>query len=85
MVVELIDTYGLDVVQAYMGHIQHNAEVAVREMLKIVGKRIVDSTGSSKVNAVDYLDDGSAIKMCLNIDIHNGEAVCDFSYVLMLY
>ncbi|XP_023348748.1 5-oxoprolinase-like [Eurytemora carolleeae] len=39
LVSELIDQYGLDVVQAYMGHIQHNAEVAVREMLKIIGKK----------------------------------------------
>lgn len=33
---ELITEYGLDVVQAYMGHIQANAEVAVRAMLKEV-------------------------------------------------
>ncbi|XP_043474758.1 5-oxoprolinase [Leptopilina heterotoma] len=79
LVIELIDIYGLEVVQAYMGHIQHNAEVAVREMLKYIGKQIYESTGSTKVNAIDYLDDGSAIKMCLDIDIHNGEAVCDFT------
>ncbi len=36
LVCELIDSYGLDVVQAYMGHIQSNAEVAVRSMLKEV-------------------------------------------------
>ncbi|XP_033225027.1 5-oxoprolinase isoform X2 [Belonocnema kinseyi] len=79
LVIELIDIYELDVVQAYMGHIQHNAEVAVREMLKVVGKRIFQSTGSTSVNAVDYLDDGSPIKMSLEIDIQKGEAICDFS------
>ena len=31
---ELITSYGMDVVQAYMLYIQENAEVAVREMLK---------------------------------------------------
>lgn len=67
-----------------MGHIQHNAEVAVREMLKVVGKKMIETTGSSKVNAIDYLDDGSAIKMCLDIDIHKGEAICDFTYVFSL-
>ena len=77
--IELIDIYELDVVQAYMGYIQHNAEVAVREMLKLVGKRILKSTGFTSVNAVDYLDDGSPIKMSLEIDIQKGEAVCDFS------
>ena len=77
--IELIDTYELDVVQAYMGHIQHNAELAVRDMLKLVGKKMFESTGSTIVNAIDYLDDGSPIKMCLNIDITKGEALCDFS------
>jgi 5-oxoprolinase (ATP-hydrolysing) len=35
----LIDAYGLDVVQAYMGYIQENAEIAVREMLKEIGTK----------------------------------------------
>lgn len=35
LVGELIDQYGLDVVQAYMTHIQKNAELAVRDMLKV--------------------------------------------------
>lgn len=35
LVSELIDEYGLDVVQAYMTHIQNNAELAVRDMLKV--------------------------------------------------
>ena len=34
LVSDLIEEYGLDVVQAYMKYIQENAEVAVREMLK---------------------------------------------------
>ena len=36
LVCELIDGYGLDVVQAYMKHIQNNAEIAVRNLLKQV-------------------------------------------------
>ena len=35
---ELIDAYGLDVVQAYMNHIQENAEIAVRQVLKAYGR-----------------------------------------------
>ena len=35
LVSELINEYNLDVVQAYMGHIQKNAELAVRDMLKV--------------------------------------------------
>lgn len=38
LVSELIDTYGLKVVQAYMDYIQQNAEVAVRDMLKEIAK-----------------------------------------------
>lgn len=38
LVTELIDAYGLNVVQAYMNYIQQNAEEAVRDMLKEIGK-----------------------------------------------
>ena len=37
LVCDLIKEYSLDVVQAYMGHIQKTAEDSVREMLKKVG------------------------------------------------
>ncbi|XP_076238915.1 5-oxoprolinase [Calliopsis andreniformis] len=79
LVNELIDTYGLDVVQAYMGHIQHNAEVAVRDMLKSVGSKLLKETGSTAATAIDYMDDGSPIQFLLSIDIEKGEAVCDFT------
>lgn len=39
LVVELMEAYGLDVVQAYMKYIQENAEVAVRDMLREIGRR----------------------------------------------
>lgn len=61
-----------------MGHIQRNAEIAVREMLKSVGENILQQTGSTSVTAVDYLDDGSPIKLRLDINIKKGEAFCDF-------
>lgn len=38
LVSELIDIYGLNVVQAYMKYIQENAEVAVRDMLKEIAR-----------------------------------------------
>ncbi|MCP6508574.1 hydantoinase B/oxoprolinase family protein, partial [Klebsiella pneumoniae] len=37
LVGELIGQYGLDVVQAYMGHILANADLAVRDMLRAFG------------------------------------------------
>lgn len=39
LVSELIDSYGLVVVQAYMNYIQQNAEVAVRDMLKEIARK----------------------------------------------
>lgn len=36
LVGELIEQYSLEVVQAYMAHIQKNAELAVRDMLKVI-------------------------------------------------
>ncbi|KAK0077725.1 hypothetical protein PV326_009864, partial [Microctonus aethiopoides] len=79
LVNELIDIYSLDVVQAYMGHIQQNAEFAVREMLTNVGKKLFDKTNNNFVTAMDYLDDGSVIKLQLTFDIDNGEAIFDFT------
>ena len=35
-IVELIEQYSLDLAQAYMMHVQINAEVAMREMMKSV-------------------------------------------------
>ena len=79
LVNELIDHYGLEVVQAYMGHIQANAEVAVRDMLKQIGAQARQRTGRSLLVAEDAMDDGSPIKLQVDIDINSGEAVFDFS------
>eukprot|EP00088_Acartia_fossae_P069611 TRINITY_DN9141_c0_g1_i1.p1 TRINITY_DN9141_c0_g1~~TRINITY_DN9141_c0_g1_i1.p1 ORF type:complete len:1151 (+),score=248.77 TRINITY_DN9141_c0_g1_i1:82-3453(+) len=78
LVSELIDQYGLDVVQAYMGHIQSNAEVAVRDMLKVIGARAFEKTGRSSLFAKDSMDDGSLIQLKVDIDTTNGEAIFDF-------
>ncbi|XP_049939893.1 5-oxoprolinase [Schistocerca serialis cubense] len=79
LVRELIDAYGLDVVQAYMGHIQSNAEIAVRDMLREIGKRAKERTGQSVLEAEEYMDDGSPIKLRVTIDVDEGTAICDFS------
>lgn len=80
LVNELIDIYSLEVVQAYMDYIQRNAEVAVREMLKSIGMKIKMRRGKDTgIEAVDYLDNGSPIKLHVELDINKGEAVFDFS------
>lgn len=78
MVSELIDYYGLKVVQAYMSHIQNNAEVAVRDLLRAVGLKTAHLTGDHILSAVDYLDDGSQIVLKVTIDVEDGSSIFDF-------
>ncbi|XP_036377739.1 5-oxoprolinase [Megalops cyprinoides] len=79
LVGELIDCYGLEVVQAYMGYIQSNAELAVRDMLKEFAHRRRQQRGSLEVEAEDQMDDGTQIKLRIQINEEEGSAVFDFS------
>ncbi|XP_058262915.1 5-oxoprolinase isoform X1 [Hemibagrus wyckioides] len=79
LVGELIDTYGLDVVQAYMGYIQSNAELAVRDMLREFARQRREQSGSLDVEAEDQMDDGTPIKLRVQINEQEGSAVFDFS------
>lgn len=76
---ELIDYYTLPVVQAYMKHIQNNAEVAVRDMLREISQRTLEETGQTRLSAIDHLDDGSALVLNVEIDPDEGSAVFDFT------
>jgi 5-oxoprolinase (ATP-hydrolysing) len=75
---EMADNYTIEMVKAYMQHIQDNAEYAVKNMLvrlsKDQGLKEVDS-----VVAKDHLDDGSLIKLKLTIDRIKKTAVFDFT------
>lgn len=70
---ELVLEYGLDVVQAYMLHIQNCAEESVREMLRVFSMK-----EGSEVCAEDFLDDGTPIRLKIAIDSVEGSAVFDF-------
>ena len=70
----LIEEYGEEVVNFYMVNIQNNAELSVRNLLKEVSKRFE----GQNLSAVDYMDDGSPIKLNITIDSDKGEAVFDF-------
>uniref|UniRef100_A0A672PT71 5-oxoprolinase, ATP-hydrolysing n=1 Tax=Sinocyclocheilus grahami TaxID=75366 RepID=A0A672PT71_SINGR len=64
---------------AYMGYIQSNAELAVRDMLKKFTCRRRHETGSLEVEAEDQMDDGTQIRLKIQIDEQQGSAVFDFT------
>ncbi|TBU48976.1 cytoplasmic protein [Dichomitus squalens] len=74
LIQQIVDDYGLETVQEYMYHIRANAESSVRNLLRHVAKR----AGTNVLEAVDYLDDGSPIRLKVEIDEKNGSAVLDF-------
>jgi len=66
---ELIDRYGLPVVQAYMRHVKDNAEQAMRAVL--------GELPDGEHRFTDYLDDGSPI--AVSVRIAGDRAVVDFA------
>uniref|UniRef100_A0A1I7TQI6 Hydantoinase_B domain-containing protein n=1 Tax=Caenorhabditis tropicalis TaxID=1561998 RepID=A0A1I7TQI6_9PELO len=79
LVTSLIEEYSLDVVHAYMQHIQNTAELCVREMLKKVGRRVKEKTGKSQLRGEDYMDDGTVIQLTVDINTDEGSATFDFT------
>lgn len=70
----LIEDYGLDVVHFNMSEIQKAAEGAVRNLFRETARQ-----RGAKFQAVDYMDDGTAIKLAVTIDDATGSAVFDFT------
>ncbi|AXV17453.1 5-oxoprolinase [Neorhizobium sp. SOG26] len=66
---KMIAQFGLDVVQAYMSHVQDNAEESVRRVLE-------------KLNDAEFTyptDQGSLIKVKISVDKEKREATVDFT------
>lgn len=74
LIESLIQEYGEETVQFYMVNIQNNAEQCVRSLLRDVYKRFEGKDLSS----VDYMDDGTPIRLRVTIDPEKGEAIFDF-------
>jgi len=72
----LIKEYTLPVVQAYMRYIRENAELAVRDLLM---KMYVHHGNQKRLEAEDFMDDGTPIKLVIDIDPEKREAVFDFT------
>ena len=65
----MIDHFGLDVVQAYMGHVQDNAEESVR--------RVIGALKDSMFTA--HTDQGAVIKVAIRVNRETRSAVVDFT------
>ncbi len=66
---KVVEAYGLDVVQAYMGHVQDNAEESVR--------RVIDRLRDGQFTYP--MDHGAAIEVRVKVDHENRSAVIDFT------
>lgn len=66
---KMVEQYGLDIVNAYMGHVQDNAEESVR--------CIIDTLSDSSFE--QRMDDGSVIKVAIKVDKQTRSATVDFS------
>lgn len=75
LIQNLIDEYGLSTVQTYMYAIQTTAEQAVRILMKELYQRF----GGRQLSAIDYMDDGTPIRLTITIDEKEGSAVFDFA------
>ncbi len=71
----LFAEYGVGTVQKYMYAIQATAETAVRNLLKDLYHRFE----GKPLQAVDYMDDGTPIKLKVTINGDDGSAVFDFA------
>jgi 5-oxoprolinase (ATP-hydrolysing) len=66
---KMVEQFGLDVVQAYMGHVQDNAEESVRRVIT----RLKDGSFTLP------LDNGAQIKVTIRVDAKSRSAEVDFT------
>ncbi len=68
-ILKMVDDFGLETVQAYMKHVQDNAEASVRQVI-----------GRLSDGSFDYeMDSGAHIRVKIRVDRAAGEAVIDFT------
>ena len=87
LIFRMIEHYSLEVVQAYMGHVQAAAETAVRNSLRELAARQreklaaagEEEPGPVRIAAEDFMDDGTKIRLELEIDPETGSARLDFN------
>ncbi|CED82660.1 Oxoprolinase [Phaffia rhodozyma] len=72
---DLIKECGIKTVQFYMKAIQDNAEASVKDLLRFMSAKFA----GKPLEAVDHMDDGSAIALKIDIDPVSGQAIFDFT------
>ncbi|KAH8693568.1 Hydantoinase B/oxoprolinase-domain-containing protein [Talaromyces proteolyticus] len=75
LIKRLCEEFTLPVVHLYMRGIQENAELAIRKLFRNLYK----NTGGKPLQAEDWFDDGTRVKVKITIDGENGTAVFDFA------
>ena len=70
---KMVEQFGLEVVQSYMGHVQDNAEEAVRRAITKLSHRLKDGQFTL------LLDNGAHIQVAVRIDADSRSAVVDFT------
>lgn len=73
LIQNLIREYSLKTDQQYMFALQATAEAAVRALLKSVYHRV----GGKPQEAMDFMDDGTPIKLKMTINPDDGSAIFD--------
>ncbi len=90
---KMVDQYGLDVVQAYMAHVQNNAEESVRRVIQLIGVRsqlfeaerraAMTSQNNGDLTPINSftlpLDNGAQIKVAIRVDTATRSAEIDFT------
>ena len=90
---KMVGHFGLDVVLAYMGHVQDNAEESVRRVIALIGVRFqlleakrqatmkeTNNWNLTPINSFTLpLDNGAQIKVAIRVDTQNRSAEIDFT------
>ncbi|AEY95174.1 FABR114Cp [Eremothecium gossypii FDAG1] len=72
---QLVDVFGLGTVTRYMDAIQENAALTVKNVLRKITKHF----GKTVYSAEDYMDDGSVIKLRVELNAKEDKYIFDFT------
>ena len=89
---KMVENFSLEVVLAYMRHVQDNAEESVRRVIDLIGVRfqlsktlssvVAEGTDNWNLTPIKFtlpLDNGAQIKVAIRVDTQNRSAEIDFT------